>query len=127
MGPSALIVEDTPAFQDILSTILSHAGYEVIEEAFNGNDALKLLTERTYDLAFLDLQLPGGKSGIEVMNQLRQDSRHDNLHIIIVTANPHMVPDNDQADFVMMKPFDVGEMAMLVQRIRESPSSKESH
>src|SRR5215212_4461323 len=125
MGPSALIVEDNPAFQDILSHILAHAGYGLIQEADNGNDALDLLTQRTYQLAFLDLQLPGGKSGIDVMTQIRRDIRHNAMYVIIVTANPHMVTSDDQADFVMMKPFDVSEMSMLVERLQDRPRLRE--
>src|SRR5260221_7080746 len=62
----AIIIDDNAAFREIYSAILHSMGYEpfLVE---GGNEALKVLSEQIFDIAFLDMQMPGGKSGIEVL------------------------------------------------------------
>jgi CheY-like chemotaxis protein len=69
-----LVAEDNPVNMLLVSTMLSKAGH-VIEETYNGMDALKrLLDANTYDLAIIDVNMPG-MSGIELARRLRQHEK----------------------------------------------------
>ena len=62
--PNILLVDDEERFIDSLQTILKHYNY-TCTKALTGTDALKLLKERDFDLALLDVSLPD-MSGCEI-------------------------------------------------------------
>lgn len=78
----AIVVDDEPAARRLLkSLLLEH--YEVIEviaEAGNGKDAVKLIQELKPDVVFLDIQMPD-LTGFEVIEQLNYQP-----NIIFTTA-----------------------------------------
>ena len=53
-----LIVEDSTSLRSLLKTILTIAGYEVAE-AGDGEQALSILSDGSFDLLITDLNLPG--------------------------------------------------------------------
>jgi osomolarity two-component system sensor histidine kinase NIK1 len=65
-----LIAEDNAVNRKVLITILERAGYSVTV-AEDGLQALERLKERRFDLALLDVQMPG-YSGFEVVQFLRE-------------------------------------------------------
>jgi EAL domain-containing protein (putative c-di-GMP-specific phosphodiesterase class I)/CheY-like chemotaxis protein len=68
-GGTILLVDDDDQVRRALATILSAAGYAV-ETASDGDEALALAHERSFDVALVDRQMPG-VDGIEVLQQLR--------------------------------------------------------
>lgn len=65
-----LIVEDEPLARQLLSDLLSEQpGVEVVGEASEGVEALRLVAERKPDAIFLDIEMPGMK-GTELMHLL---------------------------------------------------------
>lgn len=52
-----LIIEDEKPIARALELKLKHVGFDV-EVAFNGEDGIKLLSEKKYDLILLDLVMP---------------------------------------------------------------------
>jgi two-component system invasion response regulator UvrY len=66
-----LIVDDHQIVRDGLRRILSaHAEFEVAGEAADGDAALALVRARNYDVAVLDMSMPG-LSGIDLIRRLR--------------------------------------------------------
>jgi CheY-like chemotaxis protein len=96
---------------------LEFAGFEV-DVVANGVEALKRLREQTYHIMFLDLNMPT-MSGSTVLKVIRQMGSYDHMHVVVVTANSHMSNDEieDLADFVMLKPLDVEDLARFAQRL----------
>ena len=84
MPKRILVADDQPSARELLRTILSNAGYEVIEAA-DGNEAVKRATESVPDLILLDIQMPG-RDGFNVCKALRTDQRFSNVPIIAMTA-----------------------------------------
>src|SRR5581483_8875922 len=77
-----LIVEDDRELREALSALLRQAGYEV--DAFaDGRDAFNSLLSSDYDLAIVDLMLPG-MNGLALVRSLRRQLC--GLPILIVTA-----------------------------------------
>jgi two-component system phosphate regulon response regulator PhoB len=115
--PLVLVVEDEAALQQVLAYNLEAAGFEVAQ-AYDGEEALTLIAERTPDLAVLDWMLPQ-LSGLELCRRLRRRPETRQLPIIILTARgeePDRLRGLDSgADDYVTKPFSPAE---LVARVR---------
>jgi two-component system phosphate regulon response regulator PhoB len=117
MKPMVLVVEDETALQQVLAYNLERAGF-VVEQAFDADEALTLIAERTPDLIVLDWMLPY-MSGLELCRQLRRKAPTANLPVIMLTARTEE-PDrlrglDTGADDYITKPFSIDE---LVARMR---------
>src|SRR5690242_19943166 len=110
-----LIVEDEPVLAGLLARGLRAEGYVVVPAA-TGVDGLQKAIANRFDVAILDLMLPG-LSGYEVLEQLRLYQVW--TPVLILTAKDE---DDDQikaldlgADDYLTKPFSFG---ILVARLR---------
>ena len=65
-----LIVDDEPAIRNGCRRVLSSCGANV-EIAANGDEAMELLSSRSFDVAIVDLIMPG-KEGLETIAELRR-------------------------------------------------------
>ena len=66
---SVLIVDDHPGFRRIARALLEAEGFEVVGEATDGEEALRIAAELAPTLVLLDVQLPG-IDGFEVASKL---------------------------------------------------------
>jgi len=110
-----LIVEDEAIMRGSLRDWLTDGGYQV-ETAEKGEEALKAIDERDFDIAILDLKLPG-KDGIEVLREAREKSPH--LKGIIITAYPSVQTAveamKEGAVGYLPKPFALNELEKLIR------------
>ena len=110
-----LLVEDDPMIGRAMGQGLRDAGLTV-DWVTDGDAAELALANGVYDLAVLDLGLPG-KDGMELLRELR--GRRDLLPVLIVTARDAVADRidglNAGADDYVLKPFDLDE---LVARVR---------
>ncbi|MCX7185284.1 MAG: PAS domain S-box protein [Nitrosospira sp.] len=83
-APRILVVEDEPDIAQLLSLLLSRAGYQV-DIAANGAEALQALQQSSYAAMTLDLRLPDS-NGLEIIRQVRQRPETVDLPIIVVSA-----------------------------------------
>lgn len=111
-----LIVEDEEGINEIEKKYLEKEGY-IVDQAFDGQEALNLFEKNTYDLVLLDLMLPK-VSGEEVMEYIRSIS---NTPVIMISAK---VDENDVikglklgSDDYMTKPFSPKEMVQRVKTV----------
>lgn len=79
-----LIAEDNPVNQMLTVTVLEKLGYKP-DVAENGNKVLSQVAAKTYDLIFMDVQMPE-KDGLETTIELRKSPAHTNTLIIAMTA-----------------------------------------
>jgi DNA-binding NarL/FixJ family response regulator len=70
----ALVDDQTLVRQGIRSLLALDSEIEVVAEAEDGAQALEVLDPETVDVVLLDVRMPG-KSGIEVLRQLRREER----------------------------------------------------
>jgi YesN/AraC family two-component response regulator len=77
-----LIVNDDPQILKMLHQILEHEGYDV-NEAPNGNQALRLYWENPADLIITDIIMPE-KDGIEIIIKLKRD--YPDVKIIAISG-----------------------------------------
>lgn len=78
-----LVVDDEPRIRNSLRVCLEGEGYEVTE-ASGAEEALSEVRSRPYDLAFLDLRLPGA-SGMDLLPDLLEEQPH--LKVLVITAH----------------------------------------
>jgi DNA-binding NtrC family response regulator len=78
-----LIVDDESRFLDAIATRLRKRGFNVTT-ATNGADAIALAREEKFDIALLDLKMPG-MDGKEVLRVLKQE--HEFLEAVILTGH----------------------------------------
>lgn len=79
-----LVVDDTPANLEVMTEILSFAGYRVAT-SISGDRALKRLQTYNPDLILLDIQMPG-IDGFETCEQLKSSPVTAHIPIIFMTA-----------------------------------------
>ena len=81
---AVLVVEDDARDRRLLSRILSDAGYGV-DQAASGAQAIAACNKRRYDAITLDLLLPD-MTGLEVLHNIREDSRNQATPVVIVSV-----------------------------------------
>jgi DNA-binding response OmpR family regulator len=110
-----LLAEDEIELANALAAILTHSGYET-DTANDGEEALKRLSECTYDALVLDVMMPK-LDGLEVLRRMR--AAKNATPVIILTAKSELddkVEGLDAgADDYLTKPFAAKE---LLARIR---------
>lgn len=109
-----LLVEDDPALGPQLKSALQQAGYAV-DLASNGLDAEALGDIEPYDMAVLDLGLPG-RPGIQVLENWR--ARGNRLPVIVLTARGSWQEKVEGfkagADDYIGKPFQMEELLVRI-------------
>ena len=112
-----LIADDDPSVLQVLETVLSGDGYEVVK-AEDGETALEAARRDGFDLIMLDVQMPK-LDGLEAARRLRREPRLADIPIVILTAR---TSDKDiEAAFAegvtdyITKPFAVAQMRARVR------------
>ena len=122
-----LVVEDEAKTGDYLRQGLSEAGY-VVDLARTGHDGLHLATSEAYDLAVLDVMLPG-IDGWQVLAGIRRAGNE--MPVLFLTARDE-VDDRVKglelgADDYLVKPFAFAELLARVRSLlRRGGRPKES-
>ncbi len=112
-----LIVEDEPKTGEYLRQGLTEAGF-VVDLAANGADGLHQAIHGDYELAILDVMLPG-MNGWEILREIRQRGVH--MPAMFLTARDQ-IEDRVKglelgADDYLVKPFSFAELLARVRTI----------
>ena len=131
--PHLLLVEDERSIRDPLAAFLKRHGYRV-SGADTAAEARRLLGVHAFDLALLDVMLPG-EDGLSLARSLRETG---DLPFIMLTA---LAEDTDKivglemgADDYMTKPFNPRELVARIKTIlrrtgerRAAPTGSETY
>ena len=79
-----LIAEDEALILMQLEFLIEDAGHPVVGTAATSDEAIALARETRPDLVFVDLQLRGGSSGLDIVRALRDEAA---MVLVFVTAN----------------------------------------
>ncbi|MEW5801308.1 MAG: response regulator [bacterium] len=79
-----LIIDDEPAIRDVLKFFLEDKGFEVYL-ANDGHEALSIFRDKSPEVVFLDLLLPNGKTGKDVLQEIRK--LNSQTLVIIITGS----------------------------------------
>jgi len=111
-----LIADDNEHNRYIARYLLEDAGHQ-IEQAENGNDAVKLAQKGNFDLVLMDIQMPG-MDGITATKHLKSEGF--NVPIVALTAKA-MRGDKEEilaagCDGYISKPFEVDAFVSEVEK-----------
>ena len=113
-----LVVDDEPEITALVARGLRAEGHEV-ETAADGIDALAQEAERPFDVAVVDLMMPG-MSGVELCRWLKR--RDPRIVVIVLTARDGIDDRirglDEGADDYMVKPFALAELAARIRAIQ---------
>ncbi|MEO8583171.1 MAG: response regulator [Flavitalea sp.] len=112
-----LVGEDNLMNQELITMILKRLGYEV-EIAQNGKEVLEIVSEKNYDLIFMDVQMPE-MDGLEATRMIRLCLSIQPV-IIAMTANA-MLGDKEECirsgmDDYISKPLNIEELVVMLER-----------
>lgn len=117
MGIKVLLVEDEPGIRLVMKKFIEkQKQFEVVGEADNISDAVKLFNKHKPEVVFLDVQINGG-SGLEcgkIMADINPKAK-----LIFATAHAEYMPDAFEvyAFDYLIKPFDMERMNRTLERI----------
>jgi two-component system chemotaxis response regulator CheY len=113
-----LLVDDNAMTRDMMKDILTEMGHQVVGEAGDGSEAIKVFTETRPELVLLDMIMPV-KTGLEALPELK--AIDPSAKIIMVTAvqqetiNQELL--NKGATAILHKPFLYDELETLLKQI----------
>ena len=98
-----LIVEDEALLLMQLETTVEDEGHDIVGTAMSSGEAIALARLVEPDLAFIDLQLLDGPTGVDVARHLRAAEK---TLVVFITANAARIPqDYEGAVGIVSKPF----------------------
>lgn len=124
-----LFLEDEPTIQEVLTEYMRIQGYDVIC-AQDGEAALRMLEECSYDMAVLDIMVPG-VSGLEVLQFIKE--KRPEIATIMLTAlgdeRTQVQAFNLYADDYVIKPVSpiilLKRMETILRRVKRERSGDE--
>lgn len=91
-----LIAEDNKINQTVLVAMLKQKGFENVEIADNGELAVQACHDASFDLIFMDMQMPQ-MDGIQATKLIRKMPQYNKVKIVALTAN--VLAEDRQACF----------------------------
>ena len=126
-----LFLEDEVTIREVIAEYMNVAGHKVTE-CDSGDEAVERLKEKRFDLAVLDIKVPG-MSGLKVLEYIRTELKSD-MGVIMLTAyediNTQVEAFNFFADDYITKPASpiilLKRIDVLLRRIKSESSMKET-
>jgi len=111
-----LVVEDEIIIADSICETLKELGYDTFEPAISYTEAIEEIENEIPDIAILDIELSGNKTGIDLANTIKREYK---FPYIFLTSNAD-VPTLDKAKTVMpsaylVKPFSKNELYTSIE------------
>lgn len=114
---SVLLVEDDPDLIDLAVLCLELGGYEAVAVT-TGEEALRVLEERDFDVLLLDIKLPG-ISGWDVLDHVltRPERRRPGVVVFSAHVGPAEVKLAQQlgAECYLTKPYEPDQLLEAVE------------
>jgi len=114
LGARLLIVEDSWEISTQLKTFFESRGAEVIGPVATANDARRLVSETTPDIALVDINLRTGELSYELIDEMHALQ----IPIVVITGFANTSPATDKAVAVLQKPFTEAELLAAVRSVK---------
>jgi DNA-binding NarL/FixJ family response regulator len=123
-APSRLLIaDDHPVLRGALRKLLERSGYEVVAEAGDGEEAMRLTLQERPDMALLDRVMPG-LSGLEVARRIVRADLGTRVVIISGQLGAEQVVEAGRAGAVafISKTADAEQMRAILGAVRDGSS-----
>jgi len=118
MANRILVAEDDTSISDFIASNLQYTGYDYAAFADGAEAADCLAHDHAFDLALLDIMLPG-LDGFELMEHMKRY----NIPVIFLTAKADLLSKirglRDGAEDYIVKPFEVLELLVRIEKVLE--------
>ncbi len=118
MEKTILIADDAAFMRMMLKDVIQKAGYEVIGEAGNGAEAVRLYRELKPAMVLMDITMPE-MDGIEALKEIRAEDPSARVVMCSAMGQQAMVIESIQAgakDFIV-KPFQTERVVEAVKKV----------
>lgn len=115
-----LVADDEESMRWVLSKALKKKGF-FVDLARDGDEALRLMQANVYDMAILDIKMPG-LSGLELLDRVRE--LKSDLLVVIMTAEASMknaveAMKRGAYDYIT-KPFDLDVIDAIIEKVNRA-------
>jgi DNA-binding response OmpR family regulator len=112
-----LIVEDEALLAMELESLVEEAGHRVVGWAMSSDEARSIAEGSDADIAFVDIHLADGPTGVDVAEHLKQSGRP---MVVFMTANPKRIPDHFAGAIgVISKPYTMNGLMSALHYLQE--------
>lgn len=118
-GGTLLVIDDDAKVRDLLARLLEKDGHRVLV-AENGPEGLALAEQHRPDAITLDVVMPGGMDGWEVLRRLKESPATSAIPVIMVSvmAEQEHALALEVEDY-LVKPIDVDRLARVIARVTQ--------
>ncbi|MEW6739008.1 MAG: chemotaxis response regulator CheY, partial [Nitrospirota bacterium] len=126
-GIKVLVVDDFPTMRRIVKNLLKQIGFENIDEAEDGVQALNKLKSGNYGLVVSDWNMPN-MEGIDLLRNIRQEAEPlKNIPFLMVTAEAEkekvIEAIKSGVDNYIVKPFTAEVLKEKLEKIADKKTS----
>jgi len=118
-----LVVDDYSTMRRIIKNLLHDLGYANVTEADDGNTALPLLQNGSFDFLITDWNMPG-MAGLDLLKAVRATEKLKKLPVLMLTAEAkrEQIVEAAQAGVsgYVIKPFTAQTLKEKIDKILES-------
>ncbi len=118
MAKKIMVVDDDTEVAESIAEFFQSIGYEA-RYAFDGDEAMKLVAEDKPDCILLDIQLPGSRNGLDVLDEVKEID--PNIKVIMITGFVESEVEEEckrsGVDKYIVKPLDFGDLDDMVKEL----------
>ncbi len=115
-----IVIEDDPDINKLIVYNLKKEGF-IVEQAFDGDEAIERLRSAYFDIVILDIMLPG-INGFDICKEIKESDSSSRSFIIVISARSssqdklyaHILG----ADCYLSKPFKVGTLIEVAKEVQ---------
>lgn len=118
MSKTVLIADDIAFVRNVLKEILTQAGFTVVGEAKNGEEAYQMFRKYKPDLVTMDIVMPK-ISGIEATRMILKEEKSAKVIVLTSMAQEQLITDAIHAgarDYIV-KPFQKAEVLRVIAQL----------
>ena len=115
----AIVIDDDEDSSDSICQSLEISGINVIAKGYDGEQAYQLYKTLTPDIVILDMNMPN-YDGAYALEKIKQD--YPDAKIVVVTAFTDYEFEKEQADAIIIKPYDLEPFIDTINKIALAPT-----
>jgi DNA-binding response OmpR family regulator len=118
-----LIIEDEHKIAQALKKALAQENYAV-DVSYDGDDGYAMITTEPYDVAIIDLMIPGKYNGLDIVKNMREKKIHTPVLLLTAkgTVSDKVAGLDAGADDYLVKPFALQELLARVRALLRRPT-----
>ena len=115
-GESILVVDDVEEQRGLAARMMQRLGYKV-DSAASGEEAVRLIKEKTYDLLILDMIMPAGMDGLETYREILKTNPNQRVVIASGYSETERVHEMQRmgAGGYVKKPYTLEKIGLAVR------------